>query len=246
MIQDVFTVAWKEWREQLHIGGGTRGTLLRALFSIGLLGVLWPWLIGPAFVTTAVPVVFAIATSAMYVAAIVPDSFAGERERRTLETLLASRLPDFALLLGKVAACWSYGYLASVAMLAVGVITVNITHGGAGLLFFPPITLLSALALSALTGFTMAGIGVLVSLRSATIKQATQALATGLTMLLLLPAVLAQVAPQPWNEFVDWMGSSESPIQLLARLGTALTVTSSLLLAIAFRRFSRSRLLVEE
>lgn len=246
MIRDIYTVAWKEWREQLHIGGGKRGTIIRALFSIGLLGVLWPWMIGPAFVTTAVPVVFAIVTSAMYVAAIVPDSFAGERERRTLETLLASRLPEIALLLGKVAACWSYGYLASLAMLTIGVITVNVTHGGEALLFFPPVTLLSALALSALTGFTMAGIGVLVSLRSATVKQATQALATGLTILLLLPAVLAQIAPQPWNNFVDWMSSSESPVQLLARLGSTLTVTSVLLLAITLRRFSRTRLLTEE
>jgi len=245
MIRDFLTVTWKEWREQLHIGGGKRGTILRALFSIGLLGVLWPWLIGPAFITTAVPIVFSIATSAMYVAAIVPDSFAGERERRTLETLLASRLPDSALLLGKIAACWSYGYLASLAMLAVGVITVNITHRAEGPFFFPPLTLFSALVLAALAAFAMAGAGVLVSLRSATVKQATQALATGLTLLLLLPAVLAQVAPRTWNNFVDWMGSTESPFHLLTRLGSALVLLSLVLLAVARRRFSRARLLVD-
>lgn len=243
MIEDIVTVAWKEWREQLHIGGGRRGTVLRAFFSIGLLGVLWPWLIGSAFITTSIPIVFAIATSAMYVAAIVPDSFAGERERRTLETLLASRLPDSALLLGKVAACWSYGWLASIAMLAVGVLTVNITHPDQAPLFFPATTLASALALSALAGAVMAGIGVLVSLRSATVKQATQTLATGLTLLLLLPAILAQVAPEPWDTFVTWMGSTESPLQLLSRLGLTLSLAALLLIAIAIRRFSRTHLM---
>lgn len=42
---------------------------------------------------------------------MVADSFAGERERHALETLLASRLSDRAILLGEAAALTSYGWL---------------------------------------------------------------------------------------------------------------------------------------
>ena len=52
----------------------------------------------------------------MMVSSLVADSFAGERERHTLETLLASRLPDRAILAGKllvpVAVAWGAALLA--------------------------------------------------------------------------------------------------------------------------------------
>ena len=45
----------------------------------------------------------------------IGDAIAGERERHTLETLLASRMPDRAILLGKVIAivlyAWGMGVL---------------------------------------------------------------------------------------------------------------------------------------
>ena len=63
----------------------------------------------------------------MLVMAVVADSFAGERERHTLETLLASRLSDAAILLGKVAAAvvFAWGMLLLVAVMSL--LTVNIS-----------------------------------------------------------------------------------------------------------------------
>src|SRR5262245_6758086 len=133
---DVWTVLWKEWRELLRVGGGRRGTILRAVFSVGLLGVIWPWLIGAAFVSSGLPVLFSSATSAMYVSALVPDAFPGERERHTLETLLASRLPDSAILIGKLGATVTYGYGAALLMLLTGWFTVNLKVGAPPLLLY--------------------------------------------------------------------------------------------------------------
>ena len=58
--------------------------------------MIWPWQIGTQFVTSQLSMVLASFTAMMYVAGSFPQPFAGERERNTLETLLASRLPDRA------------------------------------------------------------------------------------------------------------------------------------------------------
>ena len=58
---------------------------------------------------------------------VVPDSFAGERERHTLEKLLASRLADRSILLGKYAAAILYSLVFAVIVLALGIVTAVVT-----------------------------------------------------------------------------------------------------------------------
>ena len=62
------------------------------------------------------------------ITAVIADSFAGERERHTLETLLASRLSDHSILFGKIAASMAYGWLISLSCILAGAITVNIVN----------------------------------------------------------------------------------------------------------------------
>src|SRR5687767_627257 len=112
-MDDVRTVAWKEWRELLRMSGTRRSAIARHIFSVGVISVLWPWQFGLSFLTTNLAVTLASLTAAIYVAGAAPDAFAGERERHTLETLLASRLPDRAILLGKIAALLEYGCAAA-------------------------------------------------------------------------------------------------------------------------------------
>lgn len=245
MIEDILTVLWKELRELLRIGGGKRGAILRALFSIGLLGVIWPWLIGAPFVSSGLPLLFASATAAMYVAALIPDSFPGERERHTLETLLASRLPDAAILLGKVAAVVLYGYVASLAMLLTGWITVNLKDDGP-LIFYRSHTLVAAIGFALLAAGLMAALGVLIALRASTVKQAQQVLTTGVMCLLLAPAVMAEAWPRGWHWLVTQLSGDprvESARPLL--WAVVLLLTQVILFIIALRRFRRTKLLVE-
>jgi ABC-2 type transport system permease protein len=246
MMVDIGTVAWKEWRELLTIGGGRRGTILRALVSVGLLGVLWPWLIGASFVASGLPILFAATTAAMYVSALVPDAFPGERERHTLETLLASRLPDGAILIGKVAAVVSYAVGAALIMLVTGWITVNLKVWGAGPLFYRPDVLLAAIVFAVLTAGLVGAFGTLVSLRAATVKQAQQVLTTAIMVILLAPAILAEAWPSAFQRLVtafsDARPASERMLFLWAGL---MMVAQLLLLGIARRRFVRARLLAE-
>jgi ABC-2 type transport system permease protein len=245
MMYDVLTVLWKEWRELIRIGGGRRGALVRAFLSVGLLGVIWPWLIGPPFVDSGLPLLFASATAAMYVAALIPDSFPGERERHTLDTLLASRLPDTAILLGKITSVVLYGYSASLAMLVTGWVTVNLKDDGP-MIFYRRSVLLAAVVFALLAAGLMAGVGVIIALRSATVKQAQQVLTTGVMFLLLAPALLAEAWPGGFNALVSQFSGERRTDSSMALIAAATLVIAQLILfVIAKRMFRRTKLLVE-
>src|SRR4051812_9879303 len=103
MIRDIITVIWKEWRELIFRRGLSRREQLITAVMAAIVFVL---LIRAAPLMASQPQAFAVPSLIMIqlLMAIVTDSFAGERERHTLETLLASRLSDTAILIGKIAA----------------------------------------------------------------------------------------------------------------------------------------------
>src|SRR5258705_13563545 len=77
----------------------------------------------------------------MILQSIIVDSFAGERERHTLETLLASRLSDRAILLGKFGAAVPYGLAVGLIGAMVQAVVANLSSKnastGSGLAFYP-------------------------------------------------------------------------------------------------------------
>ena len=102
MMRDVWTVVWKEWQEfrdqllSLRRGG------LSALILALILGVVAPIELGAEWVNSKLIVGYWPFLAATMVSSLIADSVAGERERHTLETLLASRLSDRAILFGKM------------------------------------------------------------------------------------------------------------------------------------------------
>ena len=245
MLSDIRPILWKEWRELLRMGGSRRRSIFRLVFSVGIIGVLWPWQVGAPFVTSKLAIVFAAFTSSMYVAGLVPDSFAGERERHTLETLLASRLPDRAILFGKIVALVTYGLCAAVVMLAMGWLTVNLLHRTDRILFYDVATLLGAIVFSIIGTGLMAAAGVLVSLRAATVKQAQQVLSTAVMILFLMPLIVISTVPAEFRDrftkLVDGWGGWYLPVAIAA----ALILLQAILFAITIARFKRGRLILE-
>ena len=193
-MDDVRTVAWKEWRELLRMSGTRRSAIARHIFSVAVISVLWPWQFGPSFLTTHLAVTLASLTAAIYVAGAAPDAFAGERERHTLETLLASRLPDRAILLGKIAALLEYGCAAAVLMLLFGLITVNVVHGEGQLLLYSRRAFVSALLFTPLAAGLVAAIGIHVSLFAKTVKQAQQTFSTAALVVMFIPIIAISIA----------------------------------------------------
>ena len=243
-MSDVLIVAWKEWRELLRMSGSKRGAVLRHIFSVGVIGVIWPWQFGLPFVHSALAVVLAALTALIYIAGAAPDAFAGERERHTLETLLSSRLPDHAILLGKITALIQYGCGAALVMLVVGLITVNLVHGDGRLLMFAPEQLASIVVFTPLAAGLMASVGVHVSLRAKTVKQAQQTLSTAVLIILFLPVIAFPTIPESWKATVAQLVQSDRKVWMAAGLASAMLLTQALLFLLAALRFKRGRLIL--
>src|SRR5665648_247246 len=115
MINDIFTIVCKDLKEVLSSRGNARSGAIYLLIVIGVMGVLMPIQSGRAWFTEPlIPLVWSW-FPIFLVISVVTDSFAGERERNTLETLLASRLSDRAILFGKLSAAVLYGWGISIA-----------------------------------------------------------------------------------------------------------------------------------
>lgn len=181
MISDLLTVAWKEWRS---LGGQARRQLA---ITGGIIGVFWaivfPIQVGRDWVTDPVPlVIISVVLPLVVVGVVVPDAIAGERERHTLSTLLASRLPDRAILYGKLGFGVFLGWLSTPILMAVSLVVVNLTAGGGGLLMFDLGLLAWLLVFALLIGILAGGIGTFVSLRARTAQEAQQLTLIGLML----------------------------------------------------------------
>src|SRR6478752_7294867 len=108
MIRDFLTVFWKEWKEILPVRSASGASLLRPFMPVAFIGILLPLQMGAQTYYGPASLLFFTFISFVAVLVVIPDAFAGERERHTLETLLATRLPDHSILIGKFAACISY------------------------------------------------------------------------------------------------------------------------------------------
>lgn len=129
-MRDLVTVIRKETLDLLGDWRSPRGSILQAAFLVALAGFIIPYLAGAkAYSYTNVIALYMIFPS-IAAASAASDAFAGERERRTLETLLASPLSDFAILVGKAGTAVLYGVTISGASLALAGIVTGL--GGSG------------------------------------------------------------------------------------------------------------------
>lgn len=146
MIKDIKTVIWKEWKEVLlQQSGFQRGTgrfklgsgILGFLILLGVLGILMPLQMERKWVESPFALITYTWILMVMIMAVVADSFAGERERHTLETLLASRLSDKAILFDKMGAIVGYSWGLTIICLLLGLVSINLSHWNGELLVYP-------------------------------------------------------------------------------------------------------------
>jgi len=243
---DFSVVFWKEWKEiVLERSAGGAGSY-RPLIVIGMLGIFVPLRMGPERFFNPLQLLVYSFFSAVVVTAVIADSFAGERERHTLETLLATRLSDRSILFGKIAASIVYGWLISMLCVVAGVVTVNVTHWeGHVLLYHDPASWLTLVLGPPLTAGFVATAGVLVSLRASTVRHAQQTLMVGFLVLFLgLFFGLTQL-PAEWKAWFSGILVSWSAAALvLAAAGVVLAADLALLVA-GMARFQRAKLVLD-
>jgi len=243
MIADIQTMMWKEWKEIL-LQGGRRGQW-NLLITIGVFGMFMPWQFGAAWVTSPMSLIYWAWVPLFMVTVVIADAFAGERERHTLETLLASRLSDRAILFGKVAAGVSYGWgLAMVSML-LGLVTVNVLHGRGHLVLYSPGVGVGIVVLSLLSAILAASAGVLISLRASTVRQAQQTLSLAIMALLFVPIFGAQALPSQMRDHLATTLATAGASKIALLVMAALLILDMALMSAAIARFQRARLILD-
>ncbi|MDA8204250.1 MAG: ABC-2 type transporter [Chloroflexi bacterium] len=245
MLTDVLTIAWKDLREVLLQSGTLRRSLRGLLFSFLVFGVFLPLQIGPDLVREPAAILPFAWVPLLLASGMVADGIAGERERHTLETLLASRLSDRAILIGKVLAAIAYGWGFMVVSAALGLVVVNLANSGEGLLLYSP----TALVLLGVFGLLGAGLvatgGSLVALRSPTVRQAAQNMNLAIFAVVLVPVLVLQVLPvDVRREIGRTLVNLDWPM-IASGLAIALLLADLLLLAAALARFQRTKLILE-
>ena len=245
MIADILTVAWKELREMLMFGDTRGRSRLSLLALLVIFGVVIPLQNGREWVISPISAMIWAWMPYMWVYSVVADSFAGERERHTLEALLATRLSDRAILFGKLLAALAYGFTLTWAILLVSLITVNAAVQGRDVLLFSPMVTLGALVFSILVSGLSANIGILVSLRASSVRQAQQWMSFGV-LILFLPLMLIRFIPAAWLKTIGNAVIHANPLQIGFWTAVGLIMIETVLLVIAMRLFQRSKLILDE
>jgi ABC-2 type transport system permease protein len=228
---------WKE-RKSLLRYRGNRSRFLLTLLSPVLFAVVFPWQWGPDWVKEIPSVILSAVIPLILSGITVPDSFAGERERHTLDTLLASRLPDRAILFGKLATSIGLAWIMAMGVALISLVTVNIAHWSGEFLFYTPQILLADVSLSLFMAILCSGTGVLISMRSKTVQETSQVLMA----IFLVPIVVVQVV---LIAFKDQLGSLINRIdgqQLFLLALAVLAVLCAGVLSLVLTRFRRARL----
>jgi ABC-2 type transport system permease protein len=250
---DILTVARKELREIVGGGSGRKG-LFRELFFVFLFGVFFPLSQSEAWRSGAVPTVFVFMIPLFLAGPYIADTFAGERERKTLETLLATRLPDSSIYLGKILAVCTYAWAVTQLIVLASLLALNLVgDGGAaggetGRWFvYPASVWAGALIGSYASALLMSGIGTFISLRSETVRSAHQAMMLPLFVLIFggsfgLGALWRALPPETQMSIGLWT-SGVSPLEGILGIVAVLLVVDLFLLRLGVRRFRRSKLI---
>ena len=240
MIDDILTLMWKEWKG-MFLYRGSRTRFLMVLVSPLLMAIVFPLQAGPIWVEALDSVIVAVFVPIIMVLITIPDSFAGERERHTLGTLLASCLPDRAILFGKSAVSVVFAWGVTLVTILLGLVTVNIAHGEGRLLLLTPTVALADLALSFLLATLATGAGILISLRSETVQEASQTL----TAVLVLPPMLLGMLMTLLRDRVQEILGAFKGEQILLIVVAILAVIDVVVFVAAMARFQRSRMYLD-
>jgi ABC-2 type transport system permease protein len=245
MMDDIRTVLWKEWKELLLQRNLTRNEkFARVLAVIVIFGVLL-WRTGPMMMTTPAAFLMPSLLPLFFLSAIVADSFAGERERHTLETLLTTRLSDDSILIGKLLASVLLIWAVLLFALGTGIVSANIRNHGGGWVLPPADRFIPLLMFYFLLSLALGSAGVLVSLRASTVRQAMQILNIGLMVLIFSLLYAFQMLPTEWRIRLAQALTTENLKNTEMVIALILIACDLALFAAARLRFKRARLILE-
>ncbi len=244
MLHDIRTVVWKELKEILGQRGLFKGGKTGMFILLAIFGIVLPLQSGPKWIASPLVMIYWAWVPFLLVSGIVADSFAGERERHTLETLLASRLSDRAILAGKVGAALAYGWGLTIGCVLIGAVVMTLVHGHGRILFYSGPVAAGIAGFTLLVALLSSGLGVLVSMRAATVKQASQAFSVGF-FLLFTPLLILPLLPASFKDRLLAIVARLNGLTVAVVFAVVLMAVDIALLLIADARFRRNRLILD-
>lgn len=242
---DVGTVFWKELQEIGEQFGGSRTQYLAfGMFAVWF-GIVLPLRTGAAWLGSPLSGAFYLFMAIMFALQPLADSFAGERERHTLETLLATRLSDDAILAGKLLGALLPACTFALLMFVAGIVATNIRYGHGALILPSGLTVAVILAATTLLPLLFGGIGVIISLRAPTVRRAAQMMSLTMMGLILVLLGAGKVLPREWMRWIGAQLMAHRPGEIIAVVVAGVAVIDLLVLAIARARFRRGSLALD-
>jgi ABC-2 type transport system permease protein len=210
-----------------------------------MFGVILPIQLSDEWLTGFWSIIVAFFTPLILIATTIAESFAGERERHTLETLLTSSLPDRAILFGKLLVSILFAWGMSLLLLLVSLMVVNLFDGKSGFQSYQANILGMDILGSLLVAGFVSGLGIVISLRSGTVQSASQSLISMIFLpflllqgvMFLLPVFLPKAAIQAILDQLNFTSI------IMVVLGV-ISVADVILFLGAMSRFQRSRLIL--
>ncbi len=235
-MSDIATVLWKELKDVVLQGGRT--ALLRPAVLLVVFGVVLPLQAKGLWHDLPATIIFPEVWAPVFVSlTIIADAFAGERERHTLESLLATPVGDRSLLIGKMGMGVIYGMAVMVLDLLLGIIVADRAATTGAFAFYPLGLFIAVLAIGLAVNGLGAAAGVLVSLRSSTARQAQQIVTIGALVVLFGGlAAFASLAPH-----FRW---ALTEAQVLWLITAAVAVLDAILIGLTIVLFQRARLIL--
>jgi ABC-2 type transport system permease protein len=245
MFEDILTIMWKEFKGLLRSSGSRWKSIAIMVTPTALFGIIFPIQFRTEWLTSYWSLAVAVVTPLLLIANVISESFAGERERHTLETLLASRLPDRAILLGKLITSLLFGWGMTLLLLTISLIVVNVFEWNGSIQFYQIRIFLQDVAASLLISCFESSLGILISLRSPTVQNAAQTIMLALFMpLLLLQAVVFLLPNFIEIDMIKVQLERLDFDSIVTIILMSLVVVNVGLIIGADRRFKRSKLII--
>lgn len=245
MTEDILTVMWKESKGLLRHSSSRWKSIVILLVPIVLFGVIFPIQFREEWLVSGWSLIVAVITPLLLIASTIAESFAGERERHTLETLLASRLPDRSILLGKLLMSVLFGWGMTLILLLLSMIMVNMLEWQGAFKIYSPMIFGADFAASLLMSGMVANLGILISLRAPTVQGAAQTIMLLLFMPFLILQAVVFLLPTflPKEVIQAFLLRFDLAAMLFGSLLALLVVNIGLFLA-CLARFQRARLIL--
>ena len=231
-IDDIRTVYWKERCEFVAAQRDKKVGWMTPLVLVVVVGGILPYQLRSTWTTSGASILVGMWVMFFRVTNAMADSIVGERERHTLEALVITPLPRYAIVWGKMLAAitntaWSMLLAMIVALVVSNAPTFHPWHN------YSLIVLVGIMVDGALAALFAAGIGVTISVYSSTTRQAQQILSSVALLLMLMPLGLQTVAHV---SFTSWL-TSHHLTQLILDGSVVLILGVGIMVVIAQRSF---------